>query len=282
MSLTKTFSPLFLALALTLVGCSSGGGSDDSGGGGGGNTTPPLQNDACSVIGLSTRSSDTPSLRIIDGTACSETNSPVVEVVVRTADGAFLCSGSLITPTDVLTAAHCFLGKRVTRTSIVSNGTTINGVAQVHPQAQIVGGGGEAIFDVAVIRLSRSLNVPTLPILTSKPVVDGDVMSIFGYGLDENGNKEVLRSGQTLVTSVDEQHIDSSFTGEGSNSCNGDSGGPGLITIQKNGTTQSGIVALVSSGSASCGVGDLAIYTNVTSASMLNFIQSAAPGTNLL
>jgi len=108
------------------------------------------------------------------------------------------------------------------------------------------------------------------------------VISIFGYGVDENGVNQVLRSGQARVLAVDEQHIAAGFSGEGSNSCSGDSGGPALNTIQKDGRTQSGIVGVVSSGSVSCGPGDVALYANVTTSETLNFIQGAAPGVNLL
>lgn len=268
-------------LTLVLAACSGGGGSDDGGGGG-----PDLDTEACSIIGSTPRSSEGVNLRIVNGTRCSEANSPVVKVLlVPTVGLASLCSGSLITPTHVLTAAHCFL--QAERSGPVSvlvevNGTRLTGSRQIHPQAQILGNSAP-IFDVAVVQLNASLNVPTLPILVSVPVRTDDVVSIFGYGKDENGELEVLRSGETLVDDVDEQHITSIFRGAGSNSCEGDSGGPALLTITKDGVQQSGIVGLVSSGSEqSCGVGDVSVYAHVSDSSMLNFIQSAAPGVNLL
>ncbi len=258
-------------LALSLVACRNGGGDGGDGGGGG---EPPLLTNACSVIGLSTR--------IINGTPCSDTNSPVVRVNISSSEGEFTCSGTLITSTDVLTAAHCFLQKTNVRTSITFNGANVSGSASVHPAAAIATDGDQVSVDndVAVIRLSRTVSGPTLPILTSQPIEPGDIFSIYGYGLDENGTLNVLRSGQSRVDSVDSQHIEAVYEGQGSNSCNGDSGGPAVMTTAAN---QPGIVGVVSSGSVlSCGVGDHSLYANVTSASALNFIQLRAPGVNLL
>jgi secreted trypsin-like serine protease len=262
------------ALIFSLAACTSGGGDDSSGDDG----TP--SSDACSVLGLTSLRS-TQQLRVINGTRCSESNSPVVQVITVTASENFLCSGSFISPTAVLTAAHCFLNKNIVRILVVSNGQSLASTATVHPLAEIVGG-GTANYDVAIVKVAAQPNLPTLPILVSKSIEEDDIFSIFGYGLDENGVKQKLRSGQGRVSAVDDQHITAVYTGEGSDSCGGDSGGPALISIQKDGLTQSGIVGLVSSGSSICGIGDVALYANTTTSAVLDFIQAQAPDANLL
>lgn len=264
-------SSLILVATISLLGaCTSGSDSGEV-------STP--QKNACSVIGLNTR--------IIEGTACSETSSPIVRVNIVTQDNSQgLCTGTLLTNRQVLTAAHCFLNKSVRFVFVeVGSSSILANVVAVHPQAAIVVNDGipQVNNDVAIVHLSSDLNGPTLPILVSAPVNKNDIFSIYGYGLDEAGNLNVLRSGQSKVSAVDEQHIKAEFGSEGSNSCNGDSGGPAILSITKDGTVQSGIVGVVSSGTnPTCLSGDESLYAHIPSPSMLNFIQQQVPELRLL
>ena len=112
--------------------------------------------------------------------------------------------------------------------AIINDRAVAINTVSVHPQA--ASGGNNALFlnDVAIIQLAESVSHPTLPLALSEDTKAGDRFSIFGFGLDEKGGRDVLRSGEAEVSSVTDQHIISNFNGEGSNSCSGDSGGPAV------------------------------------------------------
>jgi secreted trypsin-like serine protease len=258
----------FLALAfLALSACSSGG--DDS----------DLRTDACSTLGLQSR--------IINGTECSESNSPVVRINLLNADGSgALCSGTMITADDVLTAAHCVVTSRVVAASVRVNGAEVP-VARIFPHPDVrFDQEALAIFnDVAILQLANPVNLPTVPLLLSRDVESGDRFSIFGYGKDDNGNLDVLRSGDSRADTVTDQHIFAAFDGEdGSNSCNGDSGGPAVETVEgDNGQTLTGIVGVVSSGNnPTCMAGDVSLYANIQGQSLRDFILSVVPDANVI
>lgn len=256
-----------LAVALlALVSCTNSGGDDES------NpdpSSPELSTNACPVLGLNTR--------IINGTECSESNSPVVEIVLGFSDGrSGVCSGSLIDSEWVLTAAHCFF-ESPSNVAISSAEGLIDGVRSiVNPDVRIT---DSAVFnDVALIKLARPVGLRTLPLVASRAPVQGEVINIYGYGstdgsstLDTVGS---LRSGQMEISEVTTNFIDSAYNGKGSNTCSGDSGGPAIMTV--NG--QQGIVGLLSSGSLeSCQVGDVSRFSNLQSSSNFNFITRFVP-----
>lgn len=249
---------------LAVLGC--GGGSKGSG--------PALSNDACSVLGL----------KIINGTACPAMHSPVVSFdVTYNSQTVTSCSGTMITSRDVLTACHCFAGD----TSGVEGITVFAGAASisttdysVHPGCEEVQSpdvpSGDAIFnDVAIIHLGSDAPVPTVPLLTSRSTKAGDVISIFGYGYDENGSLGTLKSGEMLVDSVTTDHVIADFNGDGSNTCQGDSGGPAIYS----GGGVKGIVGITSSGdpNAQCMEGDVSLFANIQDPSILSFILSVVP-----
>ena len=159
-------------------------------------------------------------------------------------------------------------------------GAEVSGVGlAVHP-GYLEDAGNQAIFnDAAVVELAQSVTVSPLPLLVSDPVVGGEIIDIFGYGLDEQGTLGVLQSGQMGVASVSPNHIVAVYGDSGSNTCQGDSGGPAL---QRSGFGPA-IVGITSSGTAGarCGRGDVSLFANVQNGTIASFIAAVAPATQL-
>jgi trypsin len=268
--LSRIFMMMILAAVLLSGGCSSSSDDDDGDDGDG----PDLRTDACDVLGL----------KIINGGTCRSDDSPVVRIEVSYTDDSFTaCTGTMITDTEVLTAGHCFLdfGENVESIEVLAGGRIVTGTAfAIHPDysersADFLNGGAAIFNDVAIIRLGASAGVPILPLFLSRGIQVGDVFSIFGYGIDENGDAGRLESGEMQVDQVPGNHFVSVFDGDGSNTCQGDSGGPAIFTDG----TKTGIIGLTSTGEASarCMEGDVSLFANVQDASVLNFISAVVP-----
>jgi secreted trypsin-like serine protease len=262
------FSPI-LIIPLFLGCGGGGGGGNDSGNG--------LRTDTCADIGLNSKVA-----KIINGTVCTNlTRSAVVRVLILDSSGQpdSLCSGTMITPNTVLTAAHCF-PTQPPGVAIVAGDPDapiiVSAVSvTIHPRYQVTD--AELINDVAIIKTDSAVNVPTLPLLSSSSVAAGDLASIYGFGTD-NSNAELakdLRSGEMRIASVGEFSIEADFDGNGSNTCFGDSGGP-LIVNTANGPAIAGIT---SSGiSDSCSSGDMSLFTNIQGSAVASFIRQHASG----
>jgi len=259
---------LGLCLTALAAGCGGGGGDGDGGSSG-------LSTNECGRLGLTAK--------IINGTECADTGSPVVLIQLYLGNGTLaLCSGTMVTPTQVLTAAHCFTSGDVQAASISENGREVfaRSVA-VHPGVD-EDASGNIFNDAAILNLERTVSLRTLPVIASAKVESGDTIAIYGYGLDQDGELGVLRSGSMLVSEVTPNHIFSFFEGDGSNTCQGDSGGPAIITTSVNGAAVTGVVGMTSTGTVvGCGEGDLSLFANAQESSILNFIRQQAPGTDI-
>ena len=265
---------LTLVLFLGLLSCAEDG--DDDGG-------SEDSREICSVIGVSPK--------IINGEPCSDQNSPVVKItLISQLNETFLCSGTMLTQTDVLTAGHCFINN-VRSAYIDANGRRIPASAvKMHPNFTPQ---GSAIFnDVAILRLSAAANLPTLPLVVSRTVQGSDSISIFGYGqsveqtqyeLSDPDTLGHLRGGRMTVANATANHITANFNGDGSNTCFGDSGGPALYTLDGPQGRLTGVVGITSTGiAADCGSGDVSMFTNIQGNSVFSFIRQAVPGAGLI
>jgi secreted trypsin-like serine protease len=262
--MNKLLNLIAIAATALLVSCGSDGGSAES-------------IDQCGALGLKAATA-TP--KIANGTDCTDLNkSAVVMVIINFANGsAGACTGTMITPTKVLTAAHCMenavnadvlLGVSANKLAyITSNGW------QIHPNFTRSANGALG-SDVAVVNVPVPLPLPTVPILSSTAPQIGQKGVIFGYGTtgtaDDYGQ---LRSGVMKIDAVDASRIFANYEGSTSNVCSGDSGGPLLVQVGGQltigGTTSYG-------DSASCAVGERSVFMNLQSPSIQSFLRSAAP-----
>ena len=219
--------------------------------------------------------------KIINGTECEPGESPVVRILIESADGEFTCTGTVIAPNIILTASHCYDDTVVS--AGVSGGFGFSKVANVkdvkiHPKANLQQATGRLSYDVAIFRLDRQINLPSMPILTSEELKNGDTIYISGYGLANDKSSGRIRAGQMAVSEISDDGIFARFFASDSNTCSGDSGGPAILEV--NG--KKGIVGITSSGEReNCEVGDISFFANAQDPIVTNFIKSNAPGVSI-
>ncbi|MFN4896083.1 MAG: S1 family peptidase [Pseudomonadota bacterium] len=253
-------------LISTIVACGGGGGET-------GNDSA-----ACNIIGLNAK--------VINGTTCQESlNSSVVRLAQFGSAGDFqgvFCTGVMIAPRTVLTAAHCAgaFGSGTVAAIAGDPGNVRTSRASTFSIAPGFRRGEDRLFDdVMIVRLVEDLSIPVMPVLLSRSVDVGEPGYVFGYGTTVVGSGAdpeqglELQGGTMTVREVTSNHIFVLFDGN-VNVCNGDSGGP--LIVSANG--QPAVAGIVSQGSKpGCAEGDVTTFTNLQSSSVLPWLAREAP-----
>ena len=252
-----------LAGCLFFVSCGGGGGGESA--------------DACS------------SIKISGGESCNAGEPSVAFLTISKSKGTFNCTGTYISQTAILTAAHCIY-PRSSSIVVETPGYTRHARAYyIHPQYNRE---FKDESDLAIVLVSEPIQAaPVSLVVSTSPPGIGEELVAYGYGNDENGRGALGRiaNGEAPLKATfiafagslaGGRFYKTASTEEGT-TCNGDSGGP---ILAKNANGEYGIIAVTSFGyettPAGCdpiAKGTLAVVSPIQNTSAINFILAHAP-----
>ncbi|MGX1273125.1 S1 family peptidase [Streptomyces phaeoluteigriseus] len=219
---------------------------------------------------------------IVGGTTTSTTAYPFMMQITDASQNQF-CGGTLVSPTKVVTAAHCMVGETAGRVRVVGGRTYLNGTngtvsrvskIWINPDYTDATDGD----DVAVLTLSTSMPYTRASYVTSTQTslyAAGTTARVLGWGTTSasGSSSNQLRTATVPIVSdsscassygsdfVASDMVCAGYTSGGVDTCQGDSGGPLLI---------GGVLAGITSWGEGCAeAGHPGVYTRLTAFSGL-------------
>jgi trypsin len=223
--------------------------------------------------------------RIVGGDDASTATTPWV-VAVTTDSGVFFCGGTLVSPTKVVTAAHCvtqqsatgaMFAKRPSSLRIVAGRTDLragDGVDVAVSKVWFDSSFHDANVgdDVAVLTLAQAVWYRTLPLVAASDTTSyrpGTNATVLGWGRtgEDDPASPTLRSvvvpmiadaecGRASAKFDPGSMVCAGYPGGGRDACAGDSGGPMVVDGR--------LVGIVSWGDGCARAGKPGFYTRVS------------------
>lgn len=261
------------AVALVLLLCAAcGGGSSPSTPTSPSPTIPVAS--GCTALGQAASASTAIDISIVNGAECSTANSPVVLLNMKDGAGqqAGSCTGTVIAPRAILTAAHCFPSATASVKVFLGSGPELLSTSFAAFPNYKPGDG--VPFDVGVVLMGEDIGRTPVPLLLSRDARVGENAILAGWGKGSiTLPASTLRAGVTAITVVSSLILQTSFSNNFSSVCQGDSGGP--ILLSEGGVwSVAGVIS--ANETLACSFGDN-FYANIRHPEISAFILARVP-----